>query len=201
MRTVKKPDVRRQEIIEAATELFLTQTYEETTTGQVMKALGIAKGTIYHYVPSKEHLMEAVVDALAEGYVSRREAALAEIEGNALTRMAVLFSPDHRSEAETSAIESLHHPGNVKLHTRLLAVLVLRMAPVLSELIVEGREEGVFDTEHPLEAAELLLAGIQFLTDEGIYPWDGADLERRGKAVGALVERVLGAEPGSVTFL
>lgn len=201
MRTVKKPDVRRQEIIDAATELFLSQTYDKTTTGQVMEVLGIAKGTIYHYFSSKEHLLEAVVDDLAEGYSRRREADLAEAEGDALARLAVLFSPDRRSDSERSTVESLHKPGNVKLHTRLLAVLVLRFAPVVADIVTRGCEEGVFQTEHPLEAAELLLAGIQFLTDDGFYPWDDAVLLRRAEAIPSLVERLLGAEPGSVTFL
>ena len=201
MRTVKKPEIRRQEIIAAATELFLSQTYDGTTTGQVMGALGIAKGTIYHYFSSKEHLLEAVVDELAEGYVQRREAALAGAEGNALTRMAVLFSPEQRSEDERRTTESLHKPGNVKLHTRLLAVLVMRLAPVIADLVAQGCDEGVFQTEHPLEAAELLLAGIQFLTDDGFYPWDEEVLSRRALAIPSMVERLLGAEPGSVTFL
>ena len=137
-----------------------------------MEQDGIAKGTIYHYFTSKEHLLEAVVDELAEGYVRRREAELAVTEGDALARLAVLFSPDHRSEGEKSTTESLHKVGNVKLHTRLLAVLVLRLAPVVADLVAQGCEEGVFQTEHPLEVAELLLAGVQFLTDDGFYPWD-----------------------------
>ena len=115
--------------------------------------------------------------------------------------MAVLFSPEGRSEGEQHTIQSLHKPGNVKLHTRLLAVLVLRLAPVVADLVAQGCEEGVFRTEHPLEVAELLLAGIQFLTDEGFYPWNDADLMRRAEAIPSMVERLLGAEPGSVTFL
>ncbi len=201
MRTVKKPDVRRQEIIDAAKELFLGQTYEKTTTGQVMEVLGIAKGTIYHYFSSKEQLLEAVVDDLAEGYSKQRESDLADAEGDALARLAVLFSPDRRSEDHEATIQNLHKPGNVKLHTRLLAVLVLRLAPVVAELVVQGCEEGVFQTEHPLEVAELLLSGIQFLTDDGFYPWDDEDLGRRAQAIPSMVERLLGAEPGSVTFL
>jgi len=141
------------------------------------------------------------VDDLAVGYVRRREAELADAEGDALARMAVLFSPEHRSEDEERATESLHKPGNVKLHTRLLAVLVLRLAPVVADLVAQGREEGIFHTEHPLEVAELLLAGVQFLTDDGFYPWDDEALKRRAGAIPAMVERLLGAAPGSVGFV
>lgn len=200
MRTVKKPDVRRQEIIQAATGLFLSQTYDVTTTGQVMDALGIAKGTIYHYFPSKEALLEAVVEELADGYIRRRQAQLAKAKGDAVARLASLFGPERSSE-HASTIEGLHKPGNVKLHNRLLAVLVLRLGPVIGDLVRQGCEEGVFNTAHPREAAELLLAGIQFLTDDGFYPWQQDDLQRRARAIPTLVERLLGAAPGSITFL
>ena len=57
-RIVKKPEERRQEIIEAARELFQAKDYEKTTMRDVMDKLGIAKGTIYHYFRSKEDLLE-----------------------------------------------------------------------------------------------------------------------------------------------
>jgi hypothetical protein len=143
-----------------------------------------------------------VVEQLADGYVERRETALAETaDEDALTRLAVLFSPEHRSEEERAATERLHKPGNVKLHSRLLVAVVHRLAPVFASLVEQGRSEGAFRTEHPLEAAELLLAGVQFLTDEGFHPWDEEVLTRRMKALPALVESTLGADPGSITFL
>ena len=52
VRTVKKPEERRQEIILAAAELFRSKGYEKTTMQNVMDAVGIAKGTIYHYFKS-----------------------------------------------------------------------------------------------------------------------------------------------------
>lgn len=200
-RTVKKPDVRKQEIVEAAMKLFLEKTYDSSTTNDVMKVLGIAKGTIYHYFPSKSALLDAVVEQMAADYLGRRLPALEDCNDGALARIACLFSRDALSDTEKDAIERLHQEGNVTLHARLLAVLVEQMSPVFGRLIAEGVEEGVFDTKHPLEVAELLLAGIQFLTDEGVHAWKAADLERRAKAFPAIADRLLGAAPGSFSFL
>ena len=51
---------------------------------------------------------------------------------------------------------------------------------------------------YPLESAELLLAGLQFLTDHGIYPWSPEDLQRRHRAIPGLIEAQLKAKPGTI---
>ena len=95
----------------------------------------------------------------------------------------------------------LHRPGNVSMHTRQLAVTLSRLAPLYASAIQQGIEEGVFQSEHPLECAEFLLAGIQFLTDVGFYPWSQEDLSRRAMAIPALIEAQLNAPKGSFDFL
>ena len=195
-RTVKKPEIRRQEIVATATRLFLDKGYERTSTTDVMKALEIAKGTIYHYFPSKGALMEAVVDQLADDYVQRRVDIVEKMDGDAAMKITAFFAPDHLTDEESQNTEHLHADDNVRLHTRLLAVLVEKMAPPFGELIAQGCQEGLFRTEHPLEAAEMLLAGVQFLTDEGVYPWDRATVTRRSLAFPALTESLLNAPAG-----
>jgi len=47
----------------------------------------------------------------------------------------------------------------------------------------------------------VIISGIQFLTDTGIYPWPEADLLRRMQAFPGLVEAILKAQPGSFGFM
>lgn len=200
-RIVKEPDVRRREIIDTAMKLFLEKGYEQTSTADVMKALAIAKGTIYHYFRSKEDLMQAVVDQMADDFVQRRLEAIEAVEGNAIMKIQALFAREHESASEASAVEHLHADKNVRLHTRLLAVLVEKLAPPFGDLIREGCDEGLFTNEHPRETAEILLAGIQFLTDDGVYPWDAATITRRSHAFPSIVESMLRAPGGSFAWL
>ena len=72
-RTIKKPDERRKEIIQAARELFQAKEYEKTTMKEIMVKLNIAKGTIYHYFSSKEELLEAVVEDLVDEELKRKK--------------------------------------------------------------------------------------------------------------------------------
>jgi AcrR family transcriptional regulator len=200
-RIVKKPEVRRQEIVAAATELFLAKEYEKTSMNDVMKALSIAKGTIYHYFESKEKLLEAAVDHLVEAHLRERLEKLEASRGNALMKLRILFPSDGSAGQNDQTIDQLHKPGNIRLHTRMLGVLVKQMAPVFGKLVRQGCEEGLFESEYPEETAELLLAGVQFLVDEGFFPWEEGVILRRQRAIPRIVESALKAERGSFDFL
>lgn len=201
VRTVKKPEERRQEIISTARELFETKDYESTTMQNVMDKLGIAKGTIYHYFKSKDELLEAVIADSVTEYIAGMQTILDTTEGSALDKMHILITSGQVSEEQGEILGHLHHPGNEGMHTRQLAVTITGLAPLYEKVIQQGCEEGVFQTEHPLESAELILTGIQFLTDLGIHPWQPEDLMRRAMAFPALIEAQLQAPKGSFAFL
>ena len=200
-RIVKKPQERRQEIISASRELFLQRDYESITMQDIMQKLQIAKGTTYHYFRSKAELLEAVVQDIVEEYIVQVEKTLVASEGNALERMKVLVTAGRVAKNQHETLEQLHRPGNAGLHVRLLAVTLSRLAPLYAHLIEQGCNEGLFHTDYPLECAEFLLAGIQFLTDVGCYPWSPDDLNRRAQAIPALLEVQLKAPKGSFAFL
>ncbi len=200
-RVVKDPEERRQEIIAAARELFLTKEYDKATMRDVMEMLGIAKGTIYHYFDSKEALLEAVVENIVNEDIAYRQAQLDQSTGNALEKFRALVTARSVADSHHEILEHLHRPGNVGMHTRQLAVTISKMAPLYAQVIEQGCEEGIFQTDHPLESAEFLLAGIQFLTDMGIFPWEQEDLVRRAMAFPEMVEAQLHAAPGTFDFL
>jgi AcrR family transcriptional regulator len=55
------PDDRLAHLVECATEVFIEQGYRRTQMADVAAALGVAKGTLYLYVESKEALLDLVV--------------------------------------------------------------------------------------------------------------------------------------------
>ena len=201
VRTVKKPDERRSEILAAARRLFQTSDYEKLTMQSLMDELAIAKGTIYHYFRSKEDLLEAVVIQIVEEDVERKRDLMDRTEGTALEKMRVLITAGNLADGHEEVLEHLHTPDNTGMHARQLAVAVDKLAPVYEDLFRQGCREGIFHIDHPRETAEFLLAGIQFLTDGGIYPWTEEDLLRRAQAAPALLEAHLRAPRGSFGFL
>jgi AcrR family transcriptional regulator len=203
-RTVKKAAERRKEIINAARELFQTKTYEEVTMQELMEKLNIAKGTIYHYFSSKEDLLEAVVEDIIDEELRHKEEFMSSQKGrhlNAMHKLQKLITSGRVAEDHEHILNMLHQPGNIKMHARQLGRFLTKLAPMYAEFIVEGCEQGMFSTEYPLECAEFMLAGAQFLTDVGFYPWSEEQMARRMAALPSLLESLLCAPKGSFDFL
>lgn len=192
---------RRNEIVALARHLFLTKDYEQITMQHMVDALGIAKGTIYYYFTCKEDLLRAVVENIIEEDIARKQALIEKTPGNALDKIRALIELDSMAVKHPAILEHLHKPSNVGLHTQLLATTLIKEVPLYGELIRQGCDEGIFQTNTPLECAEFIIAGIQFLTDKGIYPWDESDLSRRANAFPAILEAVLQAPSGSFQFM
>jgi len=54
------PDDRLSRLVECATQVFIEQGFRRTQMADVARALGVAKGTLYLYVESKEALFDLV---------------------------------------------------------------------------------------------------------------------------------------------
>ena len=62
-----KPGVKREQIIEVATDYFGRYGYEETKWADVAAAVGIGSTALYHYFESKQHcLFEIMAQAVAD---------------------------------------------------------------------------------------------------------------------------------------
>jgi len=57
---------RRREILETAAEVFAKSGYHMTEVDVIADKLGVGKGTIYRYFPSKQKLFTAVMEQLME---------------------------------------------------------------------------------------------------------------------------------------
>lgn len=196
-----KPVNRKNEILKVARNLFLTKDYDKTTMADIMDALEIAKGTIYHYFKSKESLFEAVIEDIVEENIKHMRALVKNAPKSALEKIQLLVNAGDTYQENKKIIEQLHKPTNHTLHSRLLAATLMKQAPLYAEIIQQGCDEGIFKTEVPLECAEFILSAIQFLTDMGINHWTQNDLKRRIQAFPTLIEQMLEARSGSFQFL
>ncbi len=63
----EQKEARKTQIIEAALDLFVERGYYGTKTSQISKRAGISEGLLFHYFPTKEILLEELVDIGLEG--------------------------------------------------------------------------------------------------------------------------------------
>lgn len=63
----EQKEVKRMQIIRAALDLFVERGYYGTKTSQISKRAGISEGLLFHYFPTKELLLEELINIGLEG--------------------------------------------------------------------------------------------------------------------------------------
>ncbi|WP_088102941.1 TetR/AcrR family transcriptional regulator [Halalkalibacter urbisdiaboli] len=202
MRISKKPEERRKEILDAAEKLFTTKGYSKTTVNDILKMVGIAKGTFYHYFQSKEEVMDAIIQRFIDYGVKMAKEIASDPNLKAsekLFKIIMAQKPDTGRKEEM--IEQLHQVDNAEMHQKSIVESIRQLTPILTEVVEQGIEEGVFTTAYPKETIEFLLVSSQFLFDEGIFSWEPHELMQKAIAFVHVVETTLGAEKGSFHYL
>ncbi|MGB5810202.1 MAG: TetR/AcrR family transcriptional regulator [Polyangiales bacterium] len=72
-RTRLHVDIRRQQLLELALELFASHAYDDISIDEIARQAGISKGLLYHYFPSKRAFYVAAVTAAAEQLVEETD--------------------------------------------------------------------------------------------------------------------------------
>lgn len=199
-RTVKDPKIRRSEILAAAGELFTNQGYINTTVEAIIQQVGIAKGTFYYYFKSKEEILDALVHQMVDELCEEYKKIADTPELNAADKMQKMLRGQNQL-TESILLEDLHRPENRELHERINIAVILKVSPVLAQVVEQGRKEAVFNVDYPLETIQFLLAGSQFLMESGLFQWNQEEQMKRARTLQLIIERSLGAEPGSFSFI
>lgn len=201
-RIVKAPEERRAEIVDTAERLFREIGYAKCSVEMIIREIGVAKGTFYYYFKSKPDILQAIVDTTLDKIVEMAEGVADETSLSAMQKTEVLLGNSHIGDDDSIEVaEMLHLPENRELHELTNIQTVLRMSPILAHIVEQGTEEGVFNVERPLETIQFLFTGAQFLTDGGMFGFSVSELRTRRLVMQTIIEKALGAEPGSFQFM
>lgn len=201
MRTVKKYDVRLNEILDACQGLFFSKGYENTTINDVLRRVEIGKGTFYHYFKSKEEVLDAIIMRLIKSKLEVIE-YIANKEGmNATDKIAaMLFAQKPQDQQEIDTITNMHTSANALIHQKAIQKTISDLSPVFAKVIEQGISEKVFFNPFPKETSELLLMA-QFVFDDGLFIWSKEELMNRVHAYIYGMEVLLSAKKGTFSFI
>ncbi|WP_267379215.1 TetR/AcrR family transcriptional regulator [Bacillus sp. GM_Baccil_2] len=203
MRIVKEYEERRKEILETAERLFLTKGFTKTTVNDILKEIGIAKGTFYHYFKSKEEVMDEIIMRIIKEDVTKAKRIVFNPDIPVLDKLfKILMEQSPKSgDVKEKMIEQFHQPNNAEMHQKSLVQSIIHLSPVLTEVLEQGIEEGIFSTPYPQETIELLLSSAQVIFDDGLFQWKPEEMMRRAKAYIKMMEVSVGAKEGSFNYM
>lgn len=199
MRVVKEADERRNEILDAADELFAQKGFDGTSTNDILEKVGIARGTLYYHFKSKEEIL----DSLIERYNVRLLCAAQEVASDKsipiverIIRVVMALNISGGSSEEI--MDHIHKPQNALMHQKIQKVIINGVPPILTGIILEGIEQGMFNTPFPYECMEMVVIYATTVFDDDMITMTNEERFSRMFAFISNVERLLGAESGSL---
>ncbi|WP_068621186.1 TetR/AcrR family transcriptional regulator [Paenibacillus tuaregi] len=194
-RIAKDPQERRNEILDAAMELFSTKGYENTAVSDIVKKVGVAQGTFYYYFRSKDEIAAAAHERSLAGRLEFVRNVAGDSELSAVSKLRkVLLEGFPAPKSDQAILDYLHDESNTVLHQKWLVAKITSFTPFITEIVRQGVEEGVFQLEDPKEAAEFLLVGLSFWFDRSIFGWTEEELGRKLHALEGIIDRLLGGK-------
>ena len=192
--TMKKGEKRKQMLLKIAYDMFLTKGYENTPVDEIIEKAQIAKGTYYYYFQSKEQMLEEVIDMMIENETEMAEQII-RTDISVPQKIVGILTSMKPTEAEQPIKNTLFQEENVLMHHKVRKKLIDTLTPLLSEVIEEGVNEGIFKCDNIPERVKMLLIISDGTFNEGTF-------SQRDIAVFIdMTEKLLGAENGTMKFI
>lgn len=199
MRVVKEAEERKNEILDAAERLFGTKGFDGTSTGEILDAVGIARGTLYYHFKSKEEILDAMISRMTFRLVEKAEAVAAQKNVPVLQRfvMMMLSLNVGGDSFGQELLKQMHKPQNALMHQKMEKSMLSGLVPVIVGLINEGIEQGICQTDYPEEVAEMTFLYANTVFDD-LMEHSGEERQRKIEAFIYNLERLLNQERDSM---
>lgn len=200
MRVVKEAEERREEILNAAEKLFSAKGFDNTSTGDILDAVGIARGTLYYHFKSKEEILDGVIQRITNRLMQDAGEIVRKKELPVLERLTkAIMSLNVESKIGYEIMEQVHRPQNALMHQKMQTTLLAGINPILTELVEEGIEQGICHTQYPESVVEMAILYANVAFDE--LNIAGLSAEQRDKKIAGFIynmERLMGMPEGSL---
>lgn len=189
-------DERRAVTVETVVELAATQNPSEITTTAIAKHMGVTQGALFKHFPTKEAILQAVVEWVAERLLSRMEKA-AQAAATPVAAIEAMFMAHVEFVVEHPGVPrvlfgELQHAAQTA-PKRMAQTLIRRYGERVHRLIEEGKASGELSAALDTDAAVTLLIGmIQGLVMQSLLAGDVKRMRREAPRVFAIFRRGLG---------
>ena len=139
---------RREQICKAALQAFTKHGFHETNLRQVTKLAGLAYGSIYDYVESKDDILFLIYDSILSELYNRLEAAAMSTDDPVMQVKALLRAAmDHTDEYQDAILLLYQESRVLKTSGHLMEVFEKERSylRIFAEVLERGARLGVFN--------------------------------------------------------
>ena len=163
----RRPEERPNELLDAALRIFAERGYANTRLEDIAAAVGVTKGTIYHYFETKEDLLRQAIEHNHERVFLPLEKGIRERKGPVSTTIRLFLRRAFGGNMDQTrqSVLTLLVQGVARevphVYQRWLEAGPARAWQLLAELIEEGKASGEFRKDVDSEvAARVTISGL-----------------------------------------
>jgi TetR/AcrR family transcriptional regulator, cholesterol catabolism regulator len=160
------PNVREEQLVTIATDLFASKGYDGTSLRDIADAAGITKAALYYWFPEKEGLFVRVVENRMGSLIRRVSAAIEQAADPIAKIRAFLRASAEQMDANRSAwvTSSINFWSNFDSAQReTLLAQRDRYEQLLRQCVVDAIAQGQLRAVDQALATRLLLSGLNQL--------------------------------------
>ncbi len=200
------PDMKKYDLIlDALQQLLEERKIQNISVSEIAQKAGIGKGSIYYYFPSKEAILDALIQRSYEKPLQTAKALAVQTDIAPFTRMAMLFQACRNSSAaflsQNGSASDTSAQDLAFLHQKYLKHVISELKPELTEIIKQGIARGEIHFDYPAALAEIVLIVIAVKLDNSLIPSTPEEMEDTLKGLISLLERGTDVTPGSLSYL
>ena len=197
--------MKSNQILDALQNLLESKDIQKISVSEIAHTAGIGKGSIYYYFPSKEAIMEALIERNYEKPLKTAKNLAKQTSISPFTRMAMIFQACKNSSSEfirdNTKATGINDKDSLLLHQKYLNHLIKEMKPELTLIIEQGIEQGEISFSHPAALAEIVLIILAIKIDNSLIPSTQEEIDDTIHGLISLLEKGTGNPVGSLNFL
>ena len=195
---------KHDRILDALQTLLQTRSLQTISVSEIAQTAEIGKGSIYYYFPSKDSILEALIERSYEEPLKTAKVLADQRDISPFTRMAMIFQACRNSSSQFLQSQNrtaADAPEKAFLHQRYVSHIVSELKPVLAEIIRQGIRQGEIHFDRPEALAEIVLIVLTIKLDNSIVETSKDEVRDTIAGLITLLEKGTENPPGSLNFL
>ena len=157
----EKTEIRKQKILETATEIFAAKGFHETTISEIAKSAAISEASVYDYYSTKENILFSIPSMHMKNLLTELEFHLQLIRGSLNKLHASLYMQLHyyNEHPDFAAVLLLILKNNRRFIDTEAHIEIRNTLKIIDKIIEEGIQSGEFSSDINANYVRIFLLG------------------------------------------
>ncbi len=188
----KKYDSKKsiQTILTVSTKLFLEKGFDKTSMQDIATSANMSKGAIYHHFKSKEEIINKVMELQSKSVEENLDSWIKGMKNISSKEKLINILEKNLADQQAHSLDDIlsTRTKSPEFVVSYMHSCISKSAPVFSQIIQEGNNDGSIKTDYPDECAEVFFLLIIIWCDSSIFECSAEKLEKRLKFLQSMMK-------------